>query len=62
MREVAKQLGDRCPAGECKAIAEWEQQVDLRLAKAAFAAEEGDPAALDAPIYHTIEEALDHAS
>jgi hypothetical protein len=41
--EVAERLGVRCPASECEVIAEREHQVDLHLAKAVFAAGEGDP-------------------
>ena len=42
LREVAERLGVCCPAGECAAIAERERQVDLHMAKAVFAAREGD--------------------
>ncbi|RUS65327.1 transposase, partial [Pseudorhodobacter sp. E13] len=42
VREVAERLGVCCPAGECETIAEREHQVDLHVAEAVFAADEGD--------------------
>jgi hypothetical protein len=43
VRGVAERLGVRCPASEGEGMAESKPQVDLDLAKAAFATNKGDP-------------------